>query len=69
MADEKAPTAPTALKIKKTRHNRRKVVSETATVVITEISQKAYKGEKIAQTVRKDHKFDPSQRLYAGRPL
>jgi len=62
-------TAPTKLKVKQTRHNRRKIVSESPTEVITEISQKAYKGEKIGQTVRKDHKYDPKQRMFAGRAL
>lgn len=61
--------APTALNVKQTRHNRRKLVSETATEVVTEIAQKAYKGEKIGVTIRKDHKYDPKQRLFAGRAL
>jgi hypothetical protein len=64
MADE--VTKP---KVKKSRHNTRTVLSETSTEVVTDIQQKAYKGEKIGNTVRKDHKFDPKQRQFAGRPL
>ena len=69
MGDEKTPEVPTALKVKKSRHNRRKIVRETPTVVVTEIGQKKYKGETISTTTRKDHKFDPKQRLFAGRAL
>jgi hypothetical protein len=58
-----------SLKIKQSRHNTRKIVRETPTEVVTEITQKAYKGEQIGNTVRKDHKYDPKQRLFAGRPL
>jgi hypothetical protein len=57
-------------KIKQSRHNTRVILSETPTEVVTDIIQKAYKGEKIGNTVRKDHKYDPHQRRnYAGRPL
>jgi hypothetical protein len=72
MSDEQTPAVATpikGLKIKQTRHNRRKILSETATVVVTQINQKKYKGEEIGSTVRKDHKYDPKQRLYAGRAL
>ena len=69
MGEEKAIQAPTALKIKKSRHNRRKIVRETDIVVVTEIGQKKYKGETISTTTRKDHKFNPNQRLFAGRAL
>jgi len=70
MGEEKAAesTAPTQqkLKIKKSRHNRRVVVSETPIEVITSVVHRAYKGEKISNTVRKDHKYDPNQRQRAG---
>jgi hypothetical protein len=66
MSDEKESTQP---KIKQSRHNTRKILSETSLEVVTEITQKAYKGEKISPTVRKDHKYDPKQRTFAGRAL
>ena len=64
-----APEAPTALKVKRSRHNTRTILSETDIEVVTDIRQKAYKGEKIGNTTRRDHKFDPRQRTFAGRAL
>lgn len=64
MGDEKPQP-----KVRKSRHNHRVILSETPIEVVTDIAHKAYKGEKIGNTVRKDHKFDPSQRVYAGRSL
>lgn len=66
MGDEKQGAQ---LKVKKTRHNHREVLSESPIEVVTSIAHKAYKGEKISNTVRKDHKFDPKQRTFAGRAL
>lgn len=56
-------------KVKTSRHNTRTILSETQLEVVTDIAHNAYKGEKISNTVRKDHKFDPKARTYAGRPL
>ena len=64
-----AESTPTQqkLKVKKSRHNHREVMSETPTEVITSVVHRAYKGEKISNTTRKDHRFDPNQRTSAGR--
>ena len=69
MDDEKTTDVQPAKKVKKSRHNTRIILSETPIEVVTDIVQKAYKGEKIGNTVRKDHKFDPRQRTFAGRAL
>jgi len=66
MGDEKIQTVPTHLKMKKSRHNHRDLVSETQTEVVTSVAHRAYKGEKISNTVRKDHKYDPNPRTHAG---
>jgi hypothetical protein len=55
--------------MKTTRKNAKKVLSESATEVVMEVAHKPHRGEKISNTIRKDHKFDPKQRLHAGRAL
>ena len=54
------------LKVKKSRHNHREIIRETPIEVVTAVVHRAYKGEKISNTVRKDHKYDPNQRRTAG---
>ena len=54
------------LKVKKSRHMHREIIKETPTEVVTRIAHRAYKGEKISDTVRKDRKYDPNQPTYAG---
>jgi hypothetical protein len=56
-------------KAKKSRRNSKKVLSESSTEVVMEVQHRAHRGEKIAPSIRKDHKFDPKQRMFAGRAL
>lgn len=69
---QKDSKSMTHLPEKKSRRNKKTVLSEDQTVVVMEIQQKAYRGEKLGTTIRKDHKSDPRQRIPAnasGRSL
>lgn len=45
----------------------KRIVSETSTELVLEVKHTPHKGEKISNTTRKDHKFNPNQRYTAGR--
>lgn len=62
------------LKIKKSRHYRREILSEDAKILVTKVIHKSVRGkngetEAISDTRRKDHKYNPKQVFFAGRPL
>lgn len=62
-------TALKGLKVKKSRHFRREILENNDKFVVSKVTHKPVKGEKISDTRRKDRKYDPSQRFFAGRPL
>lgn len=61
--------AKTGLKVKRNRHFHREILENTAEALVTKIVHKPVKGEQISATRRKDHKFNPKQTFFAGRPL
>jgi hypothetical protein len=66
MSDEKAVTKKTGRRFSKA------VLSETKEEVVYETTHVPVKGEKIRSSRRKDHLFDPSQRIRGytfNRPL
>lgn len=69
--DSKAK-AMTHLKEKVSRKNKKTVIHEDSAVVVMEVKQKAYRGEELATTIRKDHKSAQRQQLplnASGRSL
>jgi len=52
---------------KRNRKFSKRIVSETSTELVLEVKHTPHKGEKISNTTRKDHKFNPNQRYTAGR--
>lgn len=69
MGDEQKAVAPKGLKEKKSRHFRKEILKEDSLAIECIVKHKPVKGEKISDTRRKDHKFNPKQVFFAGRPL
>jgi hypothetical protein len=62
------------LKVKKSRHYRREIISEDAKALVTKVIHQPIRmkngdSEKLSDTRRKDHKYNPKQVFFAGRPL
>lgn len=63
MADEKQAEEKPKPKAKRNRRFAKEVLSEDTKQVTMKVKHVAHKGEKISDTVRKDRKFDPRQRM------
>jgi hypothetical protein len=65
-AESKTAEVKTAPR-KRNRRFSKEVISETEQEIVLSVKHTPHKGEKISNTVRKDHKFNPNQRFTAGR--
>ena len=70
-AQSAEPQAKQEVKKPAVRNRRfsKEVVKENEKELILKVKHTPYKGEKLSDTIRKDNKYDPAQRFYAGRPL
>jgi hypothetical protein len=55
---DKAPVKP-----KRNRKFHKEILEDNDKAMTLRVKHQAYKGEKISDTIRKDKKFDPKQRL------
>lgn len=59
------------VKPKRNRRFQKEIINETASAQTLRVKHTPHKGEKISDTIRKDHKFNPKQRFadQSGRSL
>lgn len=57
------------VKPKRNRRFSKIVISEDSKAVVLSVRHTPYKGEKLSNTKRTDHLFDPNQQFRAGRDL
>jgi hypothetical protein len=66
-AQEPSKTATAPAKSKRNRRFSKEIISESEQETVLSVKHTPHKGEKISNTIRKDHKFNPNQRFTAGR--